>query len=418
MPRRVQWLLSALIVACAVGVLVVPQIRPSRWYIDPLTNSNFAEATSLLLQGDLGLDAFVRDTVIYEGEVYSVYPPAFTFISLAMIAPQKFTLGPDDPPFMLPALLIVVIFVPLPILAFWMFARCTKDPARTGMWTLYWLAGCATLPVLVRCYDGSMYYVNHAVSQTGLLLIFGGLAGKSRIWISLIGLVVAAWSRQLTLAYVIPILWVVLRQRGGRSRLIGLIAVLATVGVIGGVLMLLNGLKFGDPFESGYTYLFEQWPPAYYEYDDGQPTHGLFSVHYALKNLWYMFVALPGTQSQFLPALRFQWWPQNYGISLFCTSPVLLLVLFDVRRWWRDGLCRWVMLATLPVIAALLCYQNTGWPQPGYHRFSLDFVLPWMMVVAAGRPSPRRMWLVAAMLAWSVWYYQVACQLKLPGGGA
>lgn len=408
-----KWALSALIVACALGVTVLPKIRPGRWYIEPKTNSNFAEAIAWL-DGRLDLPQHFLDTVLHEGKVYSVYPPAFTLISLAAIAPQKLVLEPGQPPFMLPALLVVLIFLPLPVLGFWMFARCTKDPVYTAMWTVYWLAGSALLPVLVRCEDGSMYYVNHVLSQTGLLLVLGDLAGRRRIWVALIGLVLASWSRQLMIAYLVPIAWVILRRLEPNRRLRWLVVTAVVAAIIIGGLMLLNTLKFGHPLESGYTYLFEQWLPKYH---DAAEVHGLFSPRYAASNAWYMFCALPRADFELLPAFKLQWRPQDYGTSLLFTTPVVLFVLIDARRWWLDGLRRWWMLATVPVLVAVLCYQNTGWPQPGYHRFVLDLLLPWLVVVAGGCTTPRRTWMVAAMLAWSVAYFQMICQLELPGGG-
>jgi hypothetical protein len=410
----VQWLLSALIVGCAVGALVIPKIRPTRWYINGGTNSNFAEAVALLETGRLNLPGHFLDTAEHEGKYYNVYPPAFTLISLALLAPEKAVLEAGQEYFMLPVLQFVVLVLPLPVLGFWAFARCTKDPARTAIWTVYWLAGSALLPTLVRCDNGSVYFVNHVISQTGLLLILGDLAGRRRIWVALLGLILAGWSRQLMIAYVIPIIWVIARQIEPSRRRRWLIVTAVVAGVLVGGLMLLDTLKFGNPFETGYGYVFDQWRPRYYS---DETAHGLFSLRYIPSNVWYLFAALPRPRFEFIPAPKLDWSTQDFGVSLLLTMPVVVFVLIDARRWWRDGYRRWWMLATLPVLAAVLCYQNSGWPQPGFHRFALDFVLVWLAVIAGGPTTGRRTWVVATMLAWSVLYFQITCQIGLPGGG-
>jgi hypothetical protein len=84
-----------------------------------------------------------------------------------------------------------------------------------------------------------------------------------------------------------------------------------------------------------------------------------------------------------------------------------LYALFDARRWWRDGLRRVLMLSSLLVIAALLCYHNTGYVQPGYYRYVLDFAPLWLAVVAPHTIGPVRSWLTVSAIAWSALYFNL-----------
>src|SRR5438270_12791712 len=108
------------------------------------------------------------------------------------------------------------------------------------------------------------------MTQIGLLLLAYDLLGARRIWPALNGLMVAVWSRQLTILYAVPLLIVAWPRRR-----VGL--VIAGLTLIVAPLLVLNYLKFGNPFESGYGYVYENrhdWVAQRYH------MHGLFSLHF------------------------------------------------------------------------------------------------------------------------------------------
>lgn len=92
--------------------------------------------------------------------------------------------------------------------------------------------------------------------------------------------------------------------------------------------------------------------------------------------------------------------------------PVPAFVLLDVRSWWRNASLRWLMLPRFGVIAAPLCFHNTGDIQPGYYRYALDFVPIWLIVVASrvGDGPVRQRWTIAA-LARSMTYFNVVTRM-------
>lgn len=123
--------------------------------------------------------------------------------------------------------------------------------------------------------------------------------------------------------------------------------------------------------------------------------HGQFHIAHLPRNL---HVLLFGAPRWYEPENHPDWHlplPNDKGMSLLLTTPALLYV-FRLRPWRRQpetitgvspsdspavliSSC-WISIAM--TLLPLLLYYNTGWRQFGY-RFSLDFVLPLMIILAA-----------------------------------
>ena len=65
----------------------------------------------------------------------------------------------------------------------------------------------------------------------------------------------------------------------------------------------------------------------------------------------------------------------------------------------------WAYPGALTAIALLMTYHYTGHDNGGYCRYTLDFTLPWLAVIAPGAIGPRRQWFTLACLGWSVFYF-------------
>jgi hypothetical protein len=57
------------------------------------------------------------------------------------------------------------------------------------------------------------------------------------------------------------------------------------------------------------------------------------------------------------------------------------------------------------IAAAHLVYHNTGYLQPGYNRFSLDYMIVVLAVLAPSAFSGSRRWISPLLVAWSVAYF-------------
>jgi hypothetical protein len=131
-----------------------------------------------------------------------------------------------------------------------------------------------------------------------------------------------------------------------------------------------NHARFGSPFDFGYSR-----EAVAVELAADLATYGQFSLHYAARNLRIILAGLPRWV-----AAGHRWEPDPLGMSLFLTTPALVwCARAGLRSWWTAG--AWI--GTLLVLLPLVFYYNTGWWQFGY-RFSLDFVVPAMALLAAG----------------------------------
>jgi hypothetical protein len=142
----------------------------------------------------------------------------------------------------------------------------------------------------------------------------------------------------------------------------------APIAVIGGFNLLLNWLRFDDPFEVGYRYLRIRWSGRI-------ETWGLFNYHYLAKNLAVFLAALPWLSSH-APYLRVS----RHGLALWVTTPAFLAVLWPKRA---STLMRGLAWAAGAVALVDLCYQNSGWIQFAY-RFSLDYSVLLIALLALG----------------------------------
>ena len=398
-PGEPAWQVAGCLALLLVALHVVagPKVRLSEWRLEtPTANTNFLEALAWY-SGRLDIPERVHDSALYKDRVYSVNPPLFSFLSYlatVMGAWQGEPVGQFYSPW-----LVTLVALPLPLLGYWALLRATGRPPWAALLTFAWIAGTPVLACLVNARSGAIHHIDHLLSQTGLMLIAISLLGRRSISGALLGLVITAWSRPTTLAFVLPIIWAAWcwDPQHRRARLI---ATAVGLAVTIAVPMTLNKLKFGSPFESGYKYIYEGRTDELAR----RGRQALFSPAYVARNAWYMNLEVPGWemgQYGIRPTL------DSYGASIWFTMPVLLFVLVDARRWWRDAQRRALILASLPVIAALLCYHNTGYVQPGYYRFALDFIPVWLVTVAAYTMGRIRSPLTLAAIAWSVLYFNM-----------
>ncbi|MBN1440299.1 MAG: hypothetical protein JW929_12905 [Anaerolineales bacterium] len=164
------------------------------------------------------------------------------------------------------------------------------------------------------------------------------------------------------------------------------------VFVAGGLLLLYNQLRFGNPLDFGY--MAAQVDPRVAA---DLHTHGQFSPAYVWRNIKVMLFSLPmwnEAQGKITPS--------GEGLSLFLTTPAFLFMFKPIRKS-PILIGAWASLGLL--LIPLLTYFNTGWYQFGY-RFSLDFIIPLMVLLAfaVGERMPRLFpWFVLASILVNAW---------------
>ncbi|HEY3242820.1 MAG TPA: hypothetical protein VGM03_05655 [Phycisphaerae bacterium] len=435
-------LAGALVYAASYACSSFRWWRPERAF-NAGDNQNIAEARSWLRgRLDLIVDEVSFpdpndtgrpwDTAWFAGRVYNHLPPLATllFAPLMLLFDER-----------VPHVLVIALTVlAMPALALRMFLNCTERVWPAALLTLAFMLGTSILPVAYRAATvGHAYYVNQLLATNGLLVFLGEYFGRRRICLAGIGLIIAFWSRQLTLGYTLPFLWMAghadrnvgvpasgrqtcrpeARTTRPRGRVI--IACLLVAGMLS-VPLLLNWLKFRDPFQSGYAYIYVGRNEAFAR--DAQ--YGIFSPHFVPRNLYWMNVGLPRIVQAgglyfrqedddrwdcgYDARLRAAGWMyhrvNHVATGIWWTTPLLLYLFVDGRRIWRDPARRMLLLAAALVYVGLLLYHGTGRLQSGYNRYSLDYLPPLFAIIAPQVFMARRQWITLVLIGWSILYFQ------------
>jgi hypothetical protein len=181
--------------------------------------------------------------------------------------------------------------------------------------------------------------------------------------------------------------WPALRTREGwRALAPRLVRFSVPVAVIGAVLAWHNQARFGNPFEFGHRFLNVQWQERIGRF-------GLFNYHFLSRNLAAALVLLPRIMAR-APFVKIS----QHGMSLLVTSPNLA---YTVMPQEKNHLTRPLWLTIAAIAIPDLLYQNSGYIQFGY-RFSLDYMIYFVVLLAIGnRPFTRR-FKVLVVLAFAV----------------
>lgn len=400
-----------------VGLYLVlgPRLGLSEWRVPRENNTALDEALQWK-KGTLELSRDFYEDAEFDGKHYNVVGLAFVLISLVGTTLTGWMPASVDA--FDPALYVLFVAAPLPLLGYWAFRQVGSPPPWAAVLAAYLLVGTSLAPVLTTCRTGSIYYINHALAVSGLLLLAGDLLGRRRIWPAAIGLCLAAWSRQTTGLYALPLLWIAwrwpaheepTREPGtdpaqppadpNRRRRRALWRAAIGVGLAILVPATLNAIKFGNPLETGYAFLYKgRTDPI-----GRRAQEQLVGLRYVPMQARAMNTAFPAWDIR--QGALFADTSNTVGSSVWLTSPLLLALPLTFPRWWRDGRRRALVLSTLPVIALLLCYHTTGADGDGYYRYSLDFVPVWLLAVAPETTGPRGRPLTLACLAFSALYF-------------
>ena len=268
------------------------------------------------------------------------------------------------------------------------------------------VCGTSVFPVIDKTLRGAgPFFVNQALAVIGLLIMLLESFGRRRAWVSGLGLIIGAMSRQMTVAYSIPVAYLALRMTDSGGRVKHVAALVAALMVVVLVPCTFNTMKFGNPLDSGYMYVYADRPEDQLSRD--AKAYGVFSAHYVLRNLYYANLGFPrvhpievaGEQEVHLR-------PNRLGTGIWWTTPLLLWFFVDFRRIVREPLDRAWLLAAAAAYVGLLFYHSTGYEQRGFNRYSLDYVPVLMTLLAPYCTVGPRRWITVVMAAWSVVYFR------------
>jgi len=293
----------------------------------------------------------------------------------------------------------------IPLLAYSLFGKLTDSPWWGAVGAVGLVCGTSLWPVLDRTVRGaSPCFVNHTLATIGLLLLLREYFGRGRVAIAGAGLCIAALSRQLTIAYALPLAWLAFRRDTGRPRGTRVAALIVVGLIVTGVPMTLNYLKFGSPLDSGYMRVYEGRDDAFAR--DAR-AYGVFSAHYIPRNLYYMNLGFPRLHRiEIAGRGEYHLRPNMKETGIWWTTPLLLWLLVDLRRILRDPAKRMLLIAGAIAFTALLFYHSTGSDQRGFNRYSLDYLPAWLAVTRPTCFRGRHRWLSLAAVVWSVVYFR------------
>ncbi len=402
-----RWHLYACLALLLVALYLVAgqRLRLSAWHVEAQTNSALEEAIQWK-RGSLSLESNTYEVAEENGRRYNVVGLAFVLVSL--LGTTLTSLGGGSADAFHGPYYLLLVGIPLPLAAFGSFRSAACSSRWGAVLAGQLIVGTSLLPVLEECQGrsqgGSVYFINHVLAVTGLLIFGADLLGRRRVWPAVLGLALAAWSRQMTLLYVLPLCLLARGSRKGQPRQgLSRSFKIALVGAafIAAVPMTLNTLKFGNPIDTGYSRIYQgRTDPI-----GSRGRESLFGLRYVPTHAWAMNCALPGLDvrggSLYLDCAGVN------GASIWLTSPILLAAVVTAPRWWRDGRRRALMLGTLPVIAGLWCYHTTAADGAGHYRYALDFIPIWLLVIAPYVTGRRAASLALGSLAFSALYFSL-----------
>ncbi len=390
-----KWLAGgAVVLFVFLALLDTPIWRP-RAIFTQRHNTQIAEAQAWW-QGRLDIPERRHDTALYEGKVYSHFPPLFTIIAAAFV--PMFASVPHW-------VIGLLIVLPIPILAYGLFLRIGAPVWQAVLLALGLVCGTSIWPVIDRTLkNASPYFVNHCLATIGLLLFLLELKGRRRVAVAGPVLIATTLARQLTAAFLWPLAWITLRLSDSTKKKRSFTGIILVATIMVALPAIFNTMKFGSPINSGYMNIYEGRDDHFAK---DAHRYGLFSPHFVLRNLYYLNVGLPRLH-EITMAGKKEWHlrPNMMGTGIWWTSPILLWLLIDFRRITADPTSRSLLIGIGAIFAVLLFFHATGADQRGYNRFSLDFMPVLMTVIAPSCFKGKRAWISIAMILWSIVYFR------------
>jgi len=240
-----------------------------------------------------------------------------------------------------------------------------------------------------------VYSFAHITSCTFQLLLLNELFGKKRWW--LIGIYTGCTflTRQFTFLYILFVLGYMIylhREKKENIKLTSFIALFIPIVFFIGAYMIYNYERFGNPLDSGYSYILFNGVLK-----ERVNTYGLFNIKYFFFNLYSYFIKGFNIEFQGNGLLHIKDM-DLWGTSLLSASPFFIA---SIRaRWhWILIIAGWLTIGS--ILTGALFYHNNGFHQINTMRFSLDFLpLLFVLTVLGIKDLPR--WLWKGMIAYAV----------------
>lgn len=221
---------------------------------------------------------------------------------------------------------------------------------------------------------GQVWYTAHIVSNVLVVtMLLAALEGRRPVLAAtLLGALVL--TRPQMLFWGLFILFELKRVGQLNAKNLAKMAVPLTLFAVAGAAF--NYARFQALAEFGHSYLNVRWTDRIQRY-------GLFNYAFVARNLTAALTLTPKLTAK-APYVLISW----HGMSMLLTTPALLYLLWPDRKTGMHTLL-WLIAAPIAILGFM--YQNDGWVQFGY-RFSLDFLIAWMLLLSVGDRTITKTW--------------------------
>lgn len=350
---------------------------------EPGEGNLYIHQARAFLNGRLDLDKQYHDVAVYNERYYCPFPPFPAVLLLPFVA--FFDLTSSNITFIslaltiLSAIMMVRIFDKLEINSNYIRWLTAAFIFGTG----YWLC--------VSRGSYGVWHFAHIVSVTCLFFAINEVFGRNRGIITGMFLGLSFLSRQLTI-FAIFFLFVAmlhnLNPQSNRKKIANIAAFAFAVALCVSVYLAFNWLRFGNIFDTGYSYINLK---GFLELR--RESFGKFSLFYVPFNFINMFVQ--GFHMDFKGG--FYMWDMKmdrFGTSLTFASPFIFVALRALSQKKKLILSAWVSICLM--LICMLLYYNNGYSQVNAQRFTLDFMPILIVLVALGtKRFPESIWKTA-----------------------
>ncbi|CAH1669776.1 MULTISPECIES: glycosyltransferase family 39 protein [unclassified Chelatococcus] len=325
------------------------------------TNS-YALLAEAFLHGRFDVDrCFDGDCAMVAGRGYVIFPPVPALVAMPFVA----LFGPHFAGFMI----IGLLFFAATLALWWRLFSAMGARGDTRLWLMLALAFGSPVYFITLRADGIWFFAQ----VVGLFLLTLALHEtlNKRLVAAGIAIGLAFLCRQMAIL-VVPFLFVLALDKdeglfslNRASWWRKFIAFAMPVAIALIAYFVYNGVRFGNPLETGYSYIV----PDGHSYLGQRIAEALFSPRYVLFNLFYLFVQ--GFHAEFTGPLmtRLAGLDSN-GTSLLAASPFVLFAFF--LPWRRDVVI--AGLTALVIGGATLFYHSNGYSQYNVQRYTLDWL--------------------------------------------
>jgi hypothetical protein len=310
------------------------------------------------------------DWAIHNGRWYVAFPPAPAVLAWPVVA----ILGEERTN----TTLIAVLCIALSAWALNAALRRLEVTPSARMWSLSaYLFGTGVWHIALE--SRNVWHYAHAVALMATALCLNEALGRRRG--ALLGLYVAAalLSRQLAL-FLIPTVLVMTHglriDTTGRRDWRGLLAFFGVIALCAGAFGAYNVYRFGNPFESGYTYMLDNGFLL-----ERARIYGRFSPVYIPFNLYYLLIHGPNLLWD--PSTNYLAYPRVdfFGTSLLGASAFLITVF--AARFPRP-VTAGLWLGIVMTVGTQMLYLGNGSAQINTQRFVLDVMPHLILLMGAG----------------------------------